>query len=79
MGIWIHELNLARAIDSFSTGDIFSSVPRCPITNRDASAVIEAHNLIVARTMPRHRIERHPGALQTVPRATRSDDDQGNN
>jgi hypothetical protein len=46
------------------TGDIFSSVPPCPIISRDATAVVKTHNLIDTRTMPRHRIERHPGALQ---------------
>jgi hypothetical protein len=39
------------------TGDIFSSVPPCPIIGRDATAVIKTHNLI--RGIPSNRIPEH--------------------
>lgn len=70
IGIWIHQLNLAGSIGSlghsypFQTGDIFSSARPCLIINRNATAVIETHNLIATRTTPRQRIERHFRLLQ---------------
>jgi hypothetical protein len=39
------------------TGDIFSSVPPCPIIGRDATAVIKTHNLV--RGIPSNRILEH--------------------